>query len=385
MATPKPQSSDLATIMGRWDFLQQSRDISAFLELCTAAYDEAPEDPEIGAQYGEALGFSGRVKDKVALLHRLLEAEPKSVILNTNLGLELLIQGRYRDAWPYFAYRVGKQNTLRKTDPLDPKHRWRGEKLDGKRMVLISEQGLGDTLQFARYAIDLHLQGARSFLNVHPPLRALLGASPSVGTVLTPDIKVEIHHWIPMLDLVPVFTHTARDIRWPGAYISPPAADRPFTGLGNADGLRVGLVWQGNPKFRLNYARSVGLAALEPLREAGNCRFFSLMAGEAAKDLAASDQSTWIRDLSAETTPFERLAQAVASLDVVVTVCTSIAHLAGAMGKPVFLILSAMPDWRWGREGRTTPWYPSMRLYRQRRFGDWSEVVRDVARDLSAL
>ena len=385
MANPSTEDADPSTLMGRWGFLRESMDVQAFHDVCKAAFDAAPEDPEIGAQYGEALGFIGRHKDKQTLLRRLLETHPKSVILNTNLGIELLAQGRYREGWPHFAYRIGKQNTLRKTDPLDPKHRWRGEPLQGKRLVLVSEQGLGDTLQFARYAIDIHNQGARSFLNVHPPLRPLLSRSPALGTVLTSDIKVEIHHWIPMMELVPVFSHTAADIPWPGAYVSPPADDRPFPRLGGADGVRVGLVWQGNPKFRLNFARSMGLDDLVTLRDATNCQFFSLMAGEAARDLAASAQSGWIKDLSKVTTPFERLASAVAAVDVVVTVCTSIAHLAGAMGKPTFLMLSALPDWRWGREGRTTAWYPSMRLYRQKRFGDWSGVVRDVARDLSAF
>ena len=376
---------DIAEVMSRWDLLRETMDVGAFHEACETAHLAAPEDPEVGAQYAEALGYVGRHKDKQALLRRLLEAEPKSVLLNTNLGLELLTQGRYREGWPHFVYRVGKQNTLRKTGALDPKHRWRGEPLTGKRLALISEQGLGDTLQFARYAIDLHGQGARSYLNVHPPLRPLMGRSPAIGTVLTQDIKVEIHHWIPMMELVPVFTHSAKDIRWPGAYIAPPADDQPFPALGGTDGLRVGIAWQGNPKFRLNYARSMGLKELEPLREAEGCHFYSLLAGDAVKDLAASPQSGWITDLSAETTPFERLAAAIASLDVVVTVCTSVAHLAGAMGKPTFLMLSALPDWRWGREGRTTPWYPSMRLYRQKRFGDWSDVVQAVASDLAHM
>ena len=375
----------IAEVMARWDLLRQTMDLDAFHEACEQAHLATPEDAETGAQYAEALGYVGRTKDKQALLRRLLEAEPKSVLLNTNLGLELLTQGRYREGWPHFAYRIGKQNTLRKIGAPDPKHRWRGEPLTGKRLALISEQGLGDTLQFARYAIDLHGQGARSYLNVHPPLRPLMGRSPALGTVLTNEIKVEIHHWIPMLDLVPVFTHTAKDIRWPGAYVAPPADDSPFPALGGTDGLRVGLAWQGNPKFRLNKMRSMALDELAPLRDATGCRFYSLLTGEAASDLAASPQGEWISDLSAETTPFERLAAAIASLDVVVTVCTSVAHLAGAMGKPTFLMLSTLPDWRWGREGRSTPWYPSMRLFRQKRLGDWSDVVRAVASDLSRL
>ena len=376
---------DIVEVMARWDLLRETMNLDAFHEACRVAHEADPEDPEAGAQYAEALGYIGRTKDKQALLRRLLEADPKSVLLNTNLGLELLTQGRYREGWPHFAYRIGKQNTLRKTGEPDPKHRWRGEPLTGKRLALISEQGLGDTLQFARYALDLHREGARSYLNVHPPLRPLMAGSPAIGTVLTSDIKVEIHHWIPMLDLVPVFTHTASDIRWPGAYIAPPADDTPFPALGGTDGLRVGVAWQGNPKFRLNKMRSMTLEELAPLRDAGSCRFYSLLAGDAAKDLAASPESAWIKDLSTVTTPFERLAAAIASLDVVVTVCTSVAHLAGAMGKPTFLMLSTLPDWRWGREGNRTAWYPSMRLYRQKRLGDWSDVVRAVASDLSRL
>ncbi len=116
-----------------------------------------------------------------------------------------------------------------------------------------------------------------------------------------------------------------------------------------------------------------------------HCAFFSLGLPQDGEDIARAKCKSWISDLSPVTSPFENLAQAISQMDVVVTVCTSVAHLAGGMGKPVFVLLNTSPDWRWGRDGETTPWYPSMRLFRQTRFGDWSGPVAKVVRELAKL
>lgn len=371
-------------ISARWALLRANCDLDRFLEHCTAAHEAHPDAGGTGAQYAEGLGIAGRIDEKRAVLERLLATHPDHVSLNISYGLELMLAGDYRDAWPYFAYRAKQKNAFRAVGGLTPDRRWRGEAMAGKQMMLLSEQGLGDALQFARYAINVRDAGAKPVLDVHPPLRPLLEGSPALRTVLTPKVSAQIHHWAPMLDLVPFFTPTRADIVWPGAYVAPPALDRPVTSLGHADRLRVGLAWRGNPANLTDFARSMPLAALGPLADVGSCRFYSLMTGDPATELASA-KMPWITDLSAETSPFARLATTVAAMDVVVTVCTAIAHLAGAMGKPTFLMLSAMPDWRWGREGTTTPWYPSMRLFRQQRLGDWGPVVEAVSGTLAKL
>ncbi|MEQ9126406.1 MAG: glycosyltransferase family 9 protein, partial [Alphaproteobacteria bacterium] len=159
----------------------------------------------------------------------------------------------------------------------------------------------------------------------------------------------------------------------------------PVAALGGARGLRVGLAWRGNPQFASDFARSLPGEALAPFRDVARCSFFSLMAPEHSAAIAAAGHGDWLTDLAPVTSPFEDLARVVAGLDVVVTICTSVAHLAGAMGKPTFLMLSRTPDWRWGREGAETPWYPSVRIFRQRRFGRWGDVIADVAAALGAL
>jgi hypothetical protein len=174
------------------------------------------------------------------------------------------------------------------------------------------------------------------------------------------------------------------DVRWPGAYLAAPATPAPTPKISRSGKIRVGLAWQGSTTNFSDFARSVPLKQLAPLREASACQFFSLGLPEHNSDLGPAG-CDWIMDLTAETSPFHNLASVIAQMDLVVTVCTSVAHLAGAMGKPVWTMLSASPDWRWGPSGETTPWYPSMRLYRQMRYGRWDDVVGRVTEDLARL
>jgi len=367
--------------------LAASYDLDGFLEQCRVAHDADQAEPIAGMQYAEALGYVGRFDEKTRLLEALLAIEPQHAHLNLCYALELLAQGRHRDAWRHFAYRAAFKNVIRPDPGLPPERIWRGEPLAGKRIALISEQGLGDTLQYVRYAIDLQRAGAMAYLNVQPALRPLLTGSPSLGVVLTPAKPTEINYWARLIDLLPVTAPTRDDVKWPGAYVSPPAAPAPaaLKASDRAGGLRVGLAWRGNPAFPSNYARSMALETLAPIQEARNCRFFSLMPPEAAEEIQACGAGAWLTDLSPISSPFEELARAVAAMDVVVSVCTSIAHLAASMGKPTFLMLSALPDWRWARSGEATPWYPSVRLFRQTRFGRWDDVVWKISETLQGL
>lgn len=379
MTAPDPYGTDQAAIMARWDRLFETLDLGEFIDCCRVAHDRDPDDLGVAAQWAAALGHMGKRAEKKALLKRLLVREPNSVQINTTLGLEMLTDGAYREGWPHFVYRYGKENSQRGTARQDPKRRWRGEALSGKRIALLCEQGLGDALQFLRFSTAIRAEGAEPWLDVHKPLRKLLSESPGVGQVLMPGRSVALNHWVPVMDLLPIFAPKRDDLRWPGRYVSAPAVPIPFPALPR-DAQRIGLAWRGNPKFRMNSIRSTTLGDLAPLSDVPGCRFFNLLPKGNADDL---DEVDWITDISSETTPFERLAEAVDAMDVVVTVCTSIAHLAGAMGKPTILMLSTMPDWRWGTEGTTTPWYPSITIVRQSTFADWRPVV-DRTADLLA-
>lgn len=374
-----PHGTDQASIMARWERLFGTLDLDTFIADCEAAYAREPEDLGMAAQWAAALGHQDRRAEKQALLRALLQREPNSVQINTTLGLEMLTDGKYRAGWPHFAYRLGKEKTQRGIERQDPARRWRGEALPGKRVMLLCEQGLGDSLQFLRFSASMRAERAEPWLDVQKPLRALLAESPATGRVMQPGRAINLHHWIPVMDLLPVFAPTRDDLVWPGRYVAPPSRPGPMARLPHAR-LRVGLAWRGNPKFQMNAIRSTTLAGLARLRDAEGCRFFSLLPKDNSDELEEAD---WVTDLSAVTSPFENLAYAIDAMDVVVSVCTSIAHLAGAMGKPTLLLLSTMPDWRWGTHGTTTPWYPSMTLIRQSRFADWAPVVEQTAKQLT--
>lgn len=380
-AAPGSAPKDVA---GRFRLLKETLDLERFVSLSAAAWRRAPDDPEVGAHYAEALGHAGRVAEQRAVLEAVLARWPEHANARLVLGQSLLADGEHVAAWPHFAFRRRLPAMRAMADRPPEERRWRGEPLTGKRIAVIREQGIGDTLQFVRFAIDLQAAGARPALNVQAPLRTLLAASPALGDVLQPEAPVRLHYWTDMMDLLPTFAPTRAHLRWPGAYISPPAQTAPLAALARSHGLRVGVAWRGNPGYLYDFARSVPLNELAPLADIPGCRFFGLTLGAGA-EIEDGGHGRWLTDASDLASPFENLAAVVAGLDVVVTVDTAIAHLAAAIGRPTFLLISAIPDWRWGRMGDRSPWYPSVRLYRQYRLGRWQEPVARLAADLAAL
>ena len=358
-------------------------DADAYADACRAALQVNPDDIDARLGLAQAVGHGGDWDAKLEMLHQMVAEFPGADRPNVTLGIELMSRGRYREGWKYYNHRKRRdaKSLIRRGMP--PEREWRGEPLPGKTILIHREQGLGDTLHFVRNAIALQRIGALPVLDVQGPMRQLLRQSPALGRVLHADDKATPHYWIRMMDLVPALTPTLQDVTWPGAYVAAPADGWLYRPISKSDGLRVGLAWGGNPEFPMNALRSVPLQALTPLADTPGCTFYSLMPDTVADDVR--QQTRWMTDLSPVSTPFDRLAAVIGQMDVVVTICTSIAHLAAAMGKPTFLMLSFVAEWRWTRRGETTPWYPSMRLFRQRRLGDWDPVVHDVMRALAAL
>ncbi len=359
------------------------QDAEAYLAACQAAAEKDPEDVDARLHLAQAIGHCGKYDIRLTLLRQLVADHPNHDQPNLALGMELMSRGRYREAWPFYAYRDLRGQKQSKTR-LPRRLEWQGQPLANATLLVRREQGLGDTLHFARYVIDAQRLGATTLLDAQGALRPLLSSSPALGRVLREGEAVTPQYWTHMLNLMPELTPTLSDVSWPGAYIAPPADAGIHADLGAVPGLRIGLAWSGSPNFAMNAVRSMPLAALAPLRDVTGCRFYSLMP-DAGAEIAAAGAEGWLTDLAPVTHPFERLAAVVARMDVVVSTCTSIAHLAGAMGKPTFLMLAKLGEWRWGRTGTTTPWYPSMRLFRQSKLGDWRPVVDDVAEALAAL
>jgi tetratricopeptide (TPR) repeat protein len=318
---------------------------------------------------------------------RGVELDPASPGGQYNLALACLREGNYREGWQRHEFRWDfRELNLPRRDFTQPQ--WRGEPLEGKTILLHAEQGLGDTLQFVRYVPLVAARGGRIRLEVQPRLRSLLDRLPGTDSVLTHGDPLP--HFVthcPLMSLPLTFDTSADTIPADIPYIRP-QADAVTAARQNfprQDGkLRVGLCWAGNPRYRSDHQRSTTLDTLAPLAEVPNAFFFSLQFGPPAAQIRHTPFP--LIDACSRHKDMAETAALMATLDLVLTIDTSIAHLAGAMGLPVWIMLSHLADWRWLAHREDSPWYPSARLFRQPAPGDWASLftaVRDNLQDLA--
>ncbi len=312
-----------------------------------------------------------------AASRRALAISPENADAHYNLAMTLMMAGRLEEAWPHWEYRwrgaVGVAPRL-------PGAPWAGESLADGVLYLHAEQGLGDTIQFCRYA-SMAAQRAQVVLGVQKPLIRLLLTLPGAPLVVdvdqdSPDFAAHC----PLVSLPGAFHTSLATIPAAIPYLTAPLEEAAGWAerLRALPGRRVGLVWAGNPDFPFDHARSIPAAALKALGGLRNVSFVSLQLGNAGKpDVEMTDWTAELHDFAAT-------AALIAGLDLVIGVDTSVIHLAGALGKPVWLMNRFAGDWRWGATGNTTPWYPSLRQFRQPNPGDWQVVLGMVRVALEA-
>jgi hypothetical protein len=256
-----------------------------------------------------------------------------------------------------------------------PACRWRGEELAGRSLALIGEQGHGHVIQFARYARLLSDRGARVHLVLGANMRTLAPLLRAVDGVSRVDVVPDISPadlQVPMLS-VPYHLGTRLDSIPTGRYLWPPEPGRPIPApLSRSGGFKVGLVWAGDPKHGNDRHRSTALESMLILASVPDVSLFSLQVGSPGSELHG--HQAIVTDLAPWLTDWRDTASLIMALDLVITVDTGVAHLAGALERPVWVALPFAPDWRWLREREDSPWYPSMRLFRQGAPGDWSDV-----------
>jgi len=265
---------------------------------------------------------------------------------------------------------------------------WKGEDLRGRSILVYVEQGLGDMIQFVRYLPLLEARGARVSFSALPNLHRLFGSLPgSAELVSRVDKERQFDLQVALMSLPHWFGTTLANVPAAIPYLSPEAERSAFwrERIG-ADGFRVGICWHGN---QLLPDRSFPLSALLPLSQIDGVRLVSLQIGDGADQLNRLAESMKVEFLGEafDSGPdaFIDSAAAMANLDLVVSCDTSIAHLAGALGKPVWIALKYMPDWRWMLDRSDSPWYPTARLYRQPRAGEWGDVMKAMAADLGSI
>jgi Tfp pilus assembly protein PilF len=392
------------------------RDWTTGIRHLKRAIKSDPEDPAILGDYGNALSQVGQTRDGITFLKKALSADPSLVIAYLNLaraylrrgdinpairllesGRErdpgnvdiggtlmgaYLLAGQYKSAWSADPWRFAGVSRRALPEKIPA---WDGTPLGGRRLLLLAELGYGDVLLAARFVSRLDAADAEIVMTCQPALKDLLEQLPGVSEIITckhtvvPETGADCY--APMMSLPGLLNVSGKDL-WEGPYIAAPT-DRvaAWSSRLAAEGkLRVGLVWSGNTGFHDNILRTIPTKTWSRLLDLPNVQFYSLQVG------AELPEDTRIIDLGRQLSDWSDTAAALSQLDHLLTVDTGIAHLAGSMGLAATVMLSAeRRDWRWGMEGKTTPWYPTLDLVRQTRPGDWNSVIKQVKRKLANI
>ena len=352
-----------------------------------ASYHKAlaikPDYAKAHSNLGNALHDLGKLDEAAASYHKALAIKPDYAEAHNNFGHFQLLTGNFQDGWENYSWRWKKKDTA--LCPRDYKEPfWDGSGLEGKTIFIYPEQGLGDTIHFVRYMTLVAAQGGRVVLEVPAKLETLFRDIDGVESfVVAGNLPPPFDCHAPLLDLPGLLNTTLETIPSQESYLTVASelvekwADR----LGPWEHFRIGIVWAGNPILKTDRDRSMDPSHFLPLTEIPRVSVYSLQFGkdgEADKVFGAR-----VTDIGPDLTPFTEAAAAIMNLDLVVTVDTSLAHLAGALGCPVWTLLPFIPDWRWMLDRDDSPWYPTMRLFRQEKRGEWEGVIERVCRALT--
>ncbi|SAL16792.1 TPR repeat-containing protein [Caballeronia sordidicola] len=346
------------------------------------------------SNYSLALKEAQRWEESTAVAESAVNVAPHMARLPFNLSILDLLQGNYARGWANFESRWDGSGELVNSHPKFNVPRWNGESLKGKTLLLWGEQGFGDALQFSRFvpmlAKKVSAQGGKlvwaAFKAVYPLMARM--APKSVECIPHDGPLPEFDFHFPMLSLPLHFGIEEDTIPSKRAYLSTDTdlAAEWRTEFASDKRLRVGLVWSGSESHQRNMFRSVGIERYaQAFKGIENVAFFSLQKEASGAVSTARDGGFEIADRTGKFETFDDTAAFIDSLDLVITVCTSVAHLAAALGKPTWILLDVNPHWVWQLERTDSPWYPTARLYRQKNFGQWEPVMTDVARDLAML
>lgn len=336
---------------------------------------------------GNVLKDQNQLEEAIACYRRAIDLHPQHASAHHNLGYALLLAGNLLEGFAEYEWRWRVKGFKPPRDC--PQPQWDGSAISGKAILLHTEQGFGDTIQFIRYAKALADQGAIVIVECRKPLVRLLQGAPGVAHVVArgqplPAFEVQIS----LMSLPHLLHTTLETLPAQTPYLTPsvPLREPIQRVLSHAAGLKVGIVWAGSPTHRNDPNRSCSFAYFWALLRTPGVQFFSLQLGDRSTDIAHFCDAHWpLNTLSPHLDDFADTAAAIAQLDLVITVDTAVAHLAGALGKPVWVLLPYAPDWRWMLNRSDSPWYPTMRLFRQLSHGNWTTVFAEVRDALTQL
>jgi tetratricopeptide (TPR) repeat protein len=379
----KPDFAEAHSNLG--NALHALRRFDEAIESYRRAVELRPDYADAWANLGTTLHHSGRLAEAASALRRAIALSPGHANARAGLGILLLMRGEFGEGWDEYEWRLrSSENRGRRF----AERAWQGEMLAGKSIYVQAEQGLGDTLQFVRYLPLLAARGAKVAFRAQQPLVTLLRESLSGVVVLGERGDPPPHEYdVALLSLPRLAKTRLESIPAVVPYLRSPAEAmlRWRSRLSEMAGLKVGIAWAGSPDHANDSRRSVSLSVLAPLLSIHGASFASLQVGPRAGDVATLKDPSTITNISSEIRDFADTAAAIAALDLTIAVDTAVAHLAGAVGKPVWLLLPWVSDWRWMLSRDDSPWYPTMRLFRQSPGEDWPSAISRVAAVLDAV
>jgi Flp pilus assembly protein TadD len=321
----------------------------------------------------------GDIEEAETFLRRALQIDPQTILAHWNLSHLLLAGGRWAEAWEEYEWRLGLPHWLK---PPVSAPAWNKES-KARRILLWNDQGIGDAIQFLRYPRFLYGQGREVWVLVQDNLKSIAASAPGVAGALGPsDPLPEFDAQAPLLSL----PHRLSLPKPMSSDEIPYLKAERVMELPRKEGRKsIGLVWAGNQQYKNDCRRSAPLSEIAPLFEISGIDWFSLQFGSAVEQIYQNNLSDRILDLSPRLNNFADTAAALAALDLVICIDTSVAHLAGAMNVPCWLMLQAFPEWRWRGQSATSEWYPRLRLFRQQRAGDWRGLASEIARELNLI
>jgi tetratricopeptide (TPR) repeat protein len=397
--------------------LREKRQFAESMECCRAALRIQPDDPQshnnLGsalacmgeldqaeAEYGKVLRlqpdrlatwtdlghvayFKGELDRAVEIYRRVLQRKPDDAQAHWSLALILLSRGQYEEGWQHYEWRWRvKELRMRCRTEIPP---WDGGELRGKTILLHNEQGFGDTIQFVRYVPLVGARGGKIVLACQRELFSLLENLPHIQRCVPnddPAAAAGCDVCAPLLGLPALLGTRADTIPADAPYLSASAArvDHWRGRLAGEKRRKIGIAWAGRPTHANDRNRSMRPDNLAALAEVRNVAWINLQKPDAARESATAPLE--LIDWTAELTDFADTAGLIANLDLVICVDTAVAHLAGAMGKPVWVLLPFVADWRWMLNRQDSPWYPTLRLFRQERIADWRAPLARIAEAL---
>ncbi len=379
--------------------LRMVGDVAAADESFSQALQQQPGYLSPLKNRGTLWIWAGEIERGLEAYREALQIAPDDPELHRNLGVIYLLLGRYQEGWREYRYRWHFNPGGRPGEQIPP---WRGESPAGKTFLLYPEQGIGDAIQFVRVGHTLRQAGAKTILRCDSKLVPLFSSVGGIDLLVPHGIPLNqfgvnhVDYHASLIDVVDYWYESRGELAT--AYPALPGDDAAYLSIQETlvdywrraltvPRPRVGICWQGNPQHHADIYRSVALAQFAPLAAVPGVSLLSLQHGfgkEQLDQVAFGDRVARLPDgIDQSSGAFLDTAAIIRNLDLVITVDTSTAHLAAALGVPVWLILGRVPDWRWRQTGDTSDWYPSIRIFRQPRIGAWPEVFESVAAELA--